>query len=215
MAKNKQPEPSSRGKMRVFFAEFEGDDMTIQEGLRAIAAAVNKTFQQPTLPRAQLLTALPALESEFNEVPEEVLENQDEDGLEPEPSGNASPRQTRNGKRKPPSMSLIKEMDLHPSGKQSLREFFGEKQPKTQFEQIAVFVFYMRSVLEIDGISPNHIYTCFKDVSAKPPVDVPQVARNCAAQKGWIDTSRKEGIDITTRGENLIDHDLPRDGAVA
>jgi len=37
MAKN-----GGRGRIRVFFAEVEGDDETIQEGLQAINVAANK-----------------------------------------------------------------------------------------------------------------------------------------------------------------------------
>ncbi|MDZ8235821.1 MAG: hypothetical protein RMZ69_01360 [Nostoc sp. ChiQUE01a] len=36
-----------RGRIRVFFAEVEGDDETIQEGLQAINVAANKIFQSP------------------------------------------------------------------------------------------------------------------------------------------------------------------------
>ena len=39
-------EKESRARVRVFFGEIEGDNETIRDGLRSIAAAVNKTFQQ-------------------------------------------------------------------------------------------------------------------------------------------------------------------------
>ena len=33
------------GRIRVFFAEFEGDSQTIQEGLQAIGSAATQMFQ--------------------------------------------------------------------------------------------------------------------------------------------------------------------------
>lgn len=36
---------NSKARVRVFFGEIEGDNETIRDGLRSIAAAVNKTFQ--------------------------------------------------------------------------------------------------------------------------------------------------------------------------
>ncbi len=211
MAKNQKNTNVTRGKLRVFFAEFEGDDATIQEGLRAIATAVNRTFQQPAIPKPSppaYLTATPVEDVGAEEL--EQGEGFDDQSVEAECK---DARTRRASKRKPPVLSLIKDMDLHPDNAESLRDFYDSKQPKSQYEQIATFVYYMRKILELDGITPNHVFTCFKDVQQRPPIDLPQIIRNCAAKKGWVDTSRKDGIDITTSGENLLDHDLPRNGA--
>lgn len=39
---------SDKARVRVFFGEIEGDDVTIRDGLRSIAEAVNRTFQPDT-----------------------------------------------------------------------------------------------------------------------------------------------------------------------
>jgi hypothetical protein len=117
-------------------------------------------------------------------------------------------------KRKPPTMSVVKDLDLHPSDKKHLRAFYEEKKPKTQLEHVATFVYYLSRVLEISGVTANHIFTCFKDVQIKPPNDLPQIIRNTASNKhGWVDCSDASDIKITNPGENLVEHDLPHNGA--
>ena len=199
------------GRLRVFFADFEGDDETIQEGLRAIGMAVNKTFQSPVVYR----TLPPPSTATVKELPTEepVLEEGEEGVFDPtQNSGRPQPR----AKRKPPVMSIVKDLDLHPQGKQSLRDFYAAKAPKTQLEQIAVAVYYLERVLEQVRVTANHVYTCFRDInSANPPApikmpnDLPQTLRNCAFKKGWVDVTDSDNIKITQRGLNAVEQDLP------
>jgi hypothetical protein len=89
-----------RGRIRVFFAEVEGDDETIQEGLQAINVAANKIFQSsPT----KIVKVLPASATPLDE--DELLEefdNEDEEEDLPPPSvaTNSKPRKSS---YKPPS----------------------------------------------------------------------------------------------------------------
>lgn len=196
----------SRGRLRVFFAEFDGDDATIQEGLRAISVAVNKTFQPRTV-----IKHLPADQisqiSGDTVVDESLEELPDDEAIDVQ--SNPAPKR----KRRPPAMSIVKNLDLHPSGKKHLREFYEEKKPKTQTEQVATFVYYLSHVLEVAGVTANHIFTCFKDVNVRAPNDLPQIIRNTAGNKhGWVDCSNASDIKITNPGENLVEHDLPRNG---
>ncbi len=199
----------SRGRLRVFFAEFDGEDATLQEGLRAISQAVNKTFQSPMQIR-QLPPQTTGAAAEGDDEPQDnglfdMLGNE----LDHEPV-HIQPKNIGKSKRKLPSMLLVKELDLHPNAKQSLRDFYTAKNPGTQYEQLSVFVYYLRNVIEAAAISANHIFTCYKDVEVRPPNDIPQILRNCARVKGWVDTRDSANIEITTQGTNLVDHDLPR-----
>jgi hypothetical protein len=194
-----------RSRVRVFFAEFEGDDETIQEGMRAMSVAVAKTFQP-----ARVVHYLPKPTSDGEtpvaSVDDEELEDPElEDALD-QPLSSSTPRP----KRKPPTMSLVKNLDLRPAGKQSLREFVAEKKPKQQNSRIAVVVYYLCKVLEIKGVTANHVYTGCRDIEMRTPVDLPQTMRVIAFKNGWIETSNAEDIKITTAGENHVLHDLPR-----
>jgi hypothetical protein len=199
------------GRLRVFFADFEGDDDTIQEGLRAIGIAVNKTFQSPVVYRTLPPPSTATVQEPLLEEP--VI---DDDAFDPPQNVG---RQPSRGKRKLPALAIVKSLNLRPDGKQSLREFFSGKSPKTQLEQVAVAVYYLERVLELTGITAEHVYTCFNDVNAgQPPVpikvpnDLPQIIRNCAARKGWVDVTDSNNIKVTQRGVNTVEGDLPAKG---
>lgn len=197
----------SKGKsrLRVFFADFEGDDETIQESLRAISNAVSKTFQPKIInvPQKAIQTNIEdsALESEDAE---ELIEYDD---VGDDCVSAVSARQRK--KRKAPTMSLVKELNLRPEGKKPLREFYSEKQPSSQEKKIALFVYYMVHELEVADINPNHVFTCFKHVEARPPKDLPQIIRNTASRWAWIDNADSNNIKITNHGESFVEHDLP------
>lgn len=196
------------GRVRVFFAEFEGDDDTVQSGIKAMAAAVNKTFEsrRVIVSRPAPLEFETAQEDEL--VDDEYDEVLDSDVFDSTDNGSAKKKRVR----KPPNMSLVKDLNLRPSGKQSLREFFEAKKPSNQWSQIVVFVYYLEKILEVESISPNHVYTCFKDVGKRAPKDTPQAIRNAASRKEYIDSSDQDKLRMTVPGENFIEHDLPGTG---
>jgi hypothetical protein len=157
MAKN-----GGRGRIRVFFAEVEGDDETIQEGLQAINVAANKIFQStPT----KIVKVLPASATPIDEDELlEELEDEDEALAPPNVAMNSKPKKSS---YKPPIMSIVKDLNLRPEGELSFRDFYAQKKPNTQEQAVTVAVYYLRRVLELDKITPEHVFTCFKDVGRR------------------------------------------------
>jgi len=193
----------SKGRLRVFFADFEGNDDTIQEGLRSIAQAVNRTFEA----RTKIVKVLPGHAPDADAALLEDSGEELEEDLQQEEVGTGSDLRAT---RKPPTMTLVKELNLRPDGKQSLREFFAEKKPGKQPEMIAVFVYYLAKILDLSEITPHHVFTCFKDVGRRSPKNLPQAIRNTANRKAWVDSADQKDIKITSHGENFVEHDLPR-----
>jgi len=200
----------SRGRIRVFFAEVEGDDETIQEGLQAINVAANKIFQAAPTKIIKILpaSATPIDEDEIlEEVDFEINTDDEEDNLVPSivPT-NSKPKKSPS---KPPIMSIVKDLNLRPEGKIWFREFYTQKKPSTQEQAVTVAVYYLKRVLELDKVTPEHVFTCFKDVERKTPKHMPQTIRDTAKRRGWVDTSERGNIKITNHGENVVEHDLP------
>lgn len=107
------------------------------------------------------------------------------------------------------SYSLIKDLDL--SKKEdaiSLKEYYSQKRHKSAMENNVIFVYYLQKIRGAQDISPNHIYTCYKDVGTRFPGALRQSLVDTAARKGWIDTRKINNILITTLGENAVEHDL-------
>ena len=192
----------SRGRLRVFFAEFDGDNQTIQEGLRSISLAVAKTFQPTVVVRR--LTASP---ENPDAVSDEATDDLDDVEMNADDYIASVPPKSRT-KRKPPTMTLVKDLNLRPAGKPHLREFFADKQPKSQPEQITVCVYYLWRIVELEAVTPHHVYSCLKEVGVKVPVDLPQTIRNVANRRGTVDTSDSNNITLTIRGENMVEHEL-------
>ena len=117
---------------------------------------------------------------------------------------------SRTGGARKEMYTLVKDLQLSPKGKKSLRDFFAEKEPQTAMEMNTVFVFYLKKEISIDEVTVDHIYTCYKDTSTKVPGALTQSLKDTAHRKGWIDTANTNAISLTTIGENLVEHDLPK-----
>ncbi|ALF53981.1 hypothetical protein ACX27_15760 [Nostoc piscinale CENA21] len=195
---------AGRGRIRVFFAEVEGDDATIQEGLQAINVAANKIFQSPA--KTIKILSSSTLPIDEDELLEEVDSEDEEEDVSVPVSGNSKQKQSS---YKPPTMTIVKELNLRPQGKLSWRDFYAQKQPTTQEHIITVAVYYLKRILEIDKLTPQHVFTCFKDANIRTPKNIPQAMRDIAKRKGWLDTSERGHVKITNHGENFVEHDLP------
>jgi len=110
-------------------------------------------------------------------------------------------------------MTIVKDLNLRPSGKSSFRDFYARKNPSTHEQAIAVSVYYLAHILELSNITPEHVFTCFKDVERKTPKHMPQTIRDTARRRGWVDNSERGKVRITNHGENFVEHDLPAAGA--
>lgn len=112
--------------------------------------------------------------------------------------------------RKAKSVSIVRDLNLKPKGKKSFADFVEEKQPESNFEKCTVAVYYLKNELDVAAVTTSHIFTCFKDAHWRVPPDLPNALALTAHRKGWLDTRDLENVDMTTHGENLIEHDLPR-----
>jgi hypothetical protein len=114
------------------------------------------------------------------------------------------------GKSKKISYSIDKSLNLKPTGKTSFSDFASQKSPITDREKVVVCVYYLQNKIGEKPIDINHVYTCYKSINWRLPSDLVSVLRWVASQKGWLDTSDSADIKMTTHGDNLIEHDLPR-----
>jgi hypothetical protein len=105
-------------------------------------------------------------------------------------------------------MNFVKDLNLHPDGKPSLKEFADEKKPKNQMEQVTVCIYYLCRILELTGVTADHVYTCLKHLNVRTPNDLPQTIRDVARKKGFVDTSKGDDLKITNPGDNFVEHEL-------
>lgn len=114
--------------------------------------------------------------------------------------------------RKPISSTLqiVRDLILKPSGKQSLKDFYSTFEVKSGYDKNLIFIYYMSKILEMNGITVNHVYTCYKDVGEKFPTQLLQNLRDTKRDKGWIETSDSDNIKVSPVGEMYLEHDMPK-----
>lgn len=119
------------------------------------------------------------------------------------------PNREKGRKRKKASPSLVKDLNLRPANKKQLSDFFEEKQPQNNQKMFAVFVYYLKNEADVSEVTPDHIYTCFKHLKKPIPKNLNGALHTAANRDGYIDTSNIQDIQMTTHGENFVDHELP------
>ena len=107
---------------------------------------------------------------------------------------------------------FLKELDLVTKGSRvGLKDFIKRyRKLKGAQEHNGVFVYYLAKIADVKPITVDHVYTCYKDVGAKPPTAFVQSLWDTARKKATIDTSSVQDIKLTMRGENWVEHELPK-----
>ena len=125
--------------------------------------------------------------------------------------GNLSKPNTQshgNGKKSAKSSpSMVINLNLSPKGQESLKDFIEKRDANNARKLNAIFVYYLQKIAGVENITPNHVYTCFKQMGKKIPTNMPQSLFDTKHVKGWIDTSNLNDIKISPAGENFVEHD--------
>lgn len=112
-------------------------------------------------------------------------------------------------KAKAGPLSIVKDLNLKPQGKDTFADFIKKKNPLSQHEQCLCAIYYLRNVAGVSTVSANHVYTCFKLAGWRVPANIKNVMQVAASTKGWLDTSNASDIRMTIHGDNYVEHDLP------
>ena len=110
-----------------------------------------------------------------------------------------------------PPYTRIKDLDLgattaHPS----LGEFMDSKLPITNEERNLVFMYYLQYLLNVDTITMDHVYTCYREVRIRAPLNLEHSLRTTANQKNWITASDDDQFAVTPEGKLYVEKQLPK-----
>lgn len=107
--------------------------------------------------------------------------------------------------------SIDGSLDLRGNGKlPDFKSFYDKKRPSSKAEFNLVAIYYLAEILKISDVNLNQIYTCYKEVSVKPPDHFKQSFRDTKSRDGYIDYDDQWSISLTHRGKNFVEHDLPK-----
>ncbi|WP_439406648.1 hypothetical protein ACNJX9_35155 [Bradyrhizobium sp. DASA03076] len=196
-----------KAKVRVFFAEVEGNNESVQEALKTMVSAMNRPVR--VLSDQGANGKHPALLQQANvEEVEETIEVEEADALDDEPANSRKPRGTGKKVDRNAGLNLVPDLNFRPSGAQSLKEFMDQKKSKNDLETVLAAVYYMQRVMSLTKIGPAHVMTALKEAGIPIPVDLKQTVRNVKKSKMWLNFTDIEDIRTTTQGDNFIEHEM-------
>jgi hypothetical protein len=124
------------------------------------------------------------------------------------PSGPADSAKRRSPRKKSSTGPL--DVDFHPDGKQSLRDFVAAKAPANNFEMNTVVVYYLQEVLGETAIETGHVVAGYIDCGWRLPANPDNALSVTASRTKWLNTQDRKAIRLTNQGRNLVAIDLPR-----
>jgi hypothetical protein len=118
-------------------------------------------------------------------------------------------------KRRSVTPTFVKDLNLRPNGNQSFKDFVAAKRPGTNHERNALSVYWLTRVAGLSGVTVDHVYSCYKEVTWKVPPNLANSLAVTANKKGWLNTEDMQDLRVTVKGENLVEHDLPHKATAA
>lgn len=95
----------------------------------------------------------------------------------------------------------------------SFRVFHEEKAPTNAKEFNAVAVYYLEKIVGVSKVSLDMAYTCYAEVSKKPPKAFRQSFIDTKNKAGWVEFDLDGNLKVPHRGSVFVEHDLPKPAA--
>ena len=132
-------------------------------------------------------------------------ENETTPALEVDETAETKPRVGK------PTYSVVETLNLGAAnGRPSLVEFMDNKVPITNEERNLVFVHYLQHTLNIEPITINHLYTCYKAAKIRTPHNIENSLKITANQRHWIKIAKDGTLTVTPAGKLYVEKQLPK-----
>lgn len=118
-------------------------------------------------------------------------------------------RKAKVSKKAKTIISMDKSLNLAPQGQITAIQFAAAKSPSNAKEKSVVAVHYLRDVVGVEKVTVEGVFTFFKSVQWPAPTDLKNTLQQ-AGSDGWLDTADSGDIKLTSLGENIVEHTLPR-----
>lgn len=93
-----------------------------------------------------------------------------------------------------------------------LKEFYQTFDTTSHQEKILIFGVYLRDKQDLPVFTADHLFTCYRALTEKPPKAFLQAIRDVSAKKHWINYVAPEHITVVHIGDTYFTHDLKRIG---
>jgi len=209
--RSNEPISADKAKVRVFFAEVEGNNDSVQEALKTMVSAMSRPVRVVSEQKADGKASVLLQQADVEELTEhadqvESVEADDGDG-----TGSINPRKVRGSGKKTDrnaGLALVPDLNFMSSGKQTFKAFIDEKSPANDREVTVAGIYYMQKVMGLTKITASHVLTAFKEAGKAVPVDVRQTIRNVKSSSARLSYTDMDDIRTTTQGDNFVEHEM-------
>lgn len=205
----------SSGDSTIEGEDLESNYLKLKKEISEIAVILEK-YPETLRPRVfeVLLGAYTGQHPEISPSPIRTVSETDiQSGVAVEPNqpvGSETAKVAKIRKKVPDTYSIDPDLSLHGgNGAPSFQNFVEEKKPSSNTEFNAVAVYYVTRILKLPRATLKHTWTCYKDVKRRTPEHFKQSFTDTKNQKGYIKITDDFDLEISGRGENFVEHDLP------
>lgn len=136
-----------------------------------------------------------------------LIEARDEPKKQAQKANNSTSKKAKSKSSK--GQTYLTDFDFNPANQKSLKDYFNEFAPKTNYDRNLIFVYYLQEILSTSNISTDHVYSCYRNLGLKIP-SFPQTLIDTNLHKGWLTTSDTNDIKVTRTGMNYILHEMQK-----
>ncbi|WP_042567590.1 hypothetical protein, partial [Ralstonia solanacearum] len=204
------PKADQNGKMKVRIIEFEleGSDISLQESLKSIAAALSRPAVVAAPRQQQRLDTTRSIAEVIMNNPGDQLEDlADVDAIEQEEEPAVSAPPVPRKPRKPPKMATPSLVDIRfDDERPSFAEFVEQKDPKSDMQKYLCAAFWLKTYKGVNEVSIDHMYTAYKVMGWALPTTPVQPMRELAAtrDKRFSKGAEKGHYAINHVGEGFV-----------
>jgi hypothetical protein len=203
-----------KAKVRVFFAEVEGNNESVQDALKTMVAAMSRPVRVISDTRLDGKETVLLENAETVQELGPIEEPSDTDALVEDTLGQPARKARGTGIKKDRNagLDLVPDLNFRPDGKETLKEFFQQKAPANDLAAVVVIVYYFQHVMGLNKIGTSHVMTALKEVGKAIPADLRQTIRNVKKTRMWINFSDTDDLKMTTQGDNFVEHEMGKNG---
>jgi hypothetical protein len=110
-----------------------------------------------------------------------------------------------------PSYTYLNDLELTAAdGRPSLVEYMDAKFPITNEERNLVFLYYLENMVNLKTVTIDHIYTCYRAVKIRAPLDLNGSLQSTIEQRHWIKMTKSGKLSVTSAGKAYVENQLPK-----
>lgn len=187
----KDKDDAGRIKVRVIDLEVEGNNATLQAGLRDFAAALNRSTHGAagTLP-AKELSLLPNGTPTDHGAADGAQEVEATEVTPAAEAGASQPARAK-GPRRYPQPKFLDQLDLK-SGPVPFKDFVKQKGPTKDSEKYLVIAAWLKQYSQIHAVTIDEIHTCYRSLGWQTDGDVAAPLR-AMKSRDWFKKAPKKG----------------------